>query len=325
MQTFNTPKHRTAPQCDRVTAQRYHAPVQCQRCGYELWNLSEPRCPECGLEYDLRQYRFAPGSVAFGCPHCGALHAGDGLGYLPARSDQAACRSCGQMMNTRQLLVVPLTDRAKAEANVMAWDNRKNLGWLRAWWRTTGLSMAQPNNLIARLHHNSTFASALSYAYVNYLIAGLAGALGIIGFFLIITAIGAAVGGGVDDDMIVFAAIWSGISILSALAMPILAMATIALPAHLFLMLVEPNRRSLGATCQAVMFGQGPAVLYAIPLIGCYCSQLWYIWIIISCCVTVTCIHKTSGWKGAFAVLWVPIMIIIAYVGLFFLMITADM
>ena len=64
--------------------------TKCRRCGYDLWNLSEPRCPECGalVSGDVDTCPECGESFEeedFRCPECGAQ----------IEKDASSCDECG--------------------------------------------------------------------------------------------------------------------------------------------------------------------------------------------------------------------------------------
>lgn len=80
--------------------------MKCRNCGYTLWNLTEPRCPECGHRFDVQSYWFPIGSVVFKCPFCGHRHPGRDARGLPF--DAGRCEGCGQMLVVEQMPVEPV-------------------------------------------------------------------------------------------------------------------------------------------------------------------------------------------------------------------------
>ncbi len=86
--------------------------MRCRKCNYPLWNLSGPRCPECGERFDILSYWFEPGSVWFKCPFCSHKHAGRDSRGMPF--DAGRCEQCGQMLVVEQMLVEPV-DPARFE------------------------------------------------------------------------------------------------------------------------------------------------------------------------------------------------------------------
>jgi hypothetical protein len=80
--------------------------MKCRKCDYPLWNLREPRCPECGERFDVLSYWFEPGTVAFKCPYCDHRHIGTDLRGMPF--DAGRCHGCGQMLVVEQMPVEPI-------------------------------------------------------------------------------------------------------------------------------------------------------------------------------------------------------------------------
>jgi len=80
--------------------------MQCRQCQYPLWNLREPRCPECGTAFDVMSYWFEPGTVVFKCPLCAHPHQGRDMRGMPF--DAGRCEGCGQMIVVEQMVIEPV-------------------------------------------------------------------------------------------------------------------------------------------------------------------------------------------------------------------------
>ena len=79
--------------------------MKCIKCDYSLWNLRQPRCPECSELFDVRDWRFDSKYVAFLCTHCQQK-----LGpYKPGPIDKQ-CPSCDQLLDWACVTVEPLID-----------------------------------------------------------------------------------------------------------------------------------------------------------------------------------------------------------------------
>lgn len=79
--------------------------MKCIKCEYPIWNLRQPRCPECGEEFDVRDWRFNSKHVAFLCTNCQQK-----LGpYKPGPIDKN-CPGCDQIIDWASVTVVPLID-----------------------------------------------------------------------------------------------------------------------------------------------------------------------------------------------------------------------
>jgi len=79
--------------------------MKCIKCDYPLWNLRQPRCPECGESFDVRDWRYNSKHVEFLCTHCQQK-----LGpYKPGPVDKT-CPGCDQLVDWSSVTVVPLID-----------------------------------------------------------------------------------------------------------------------------------------------------------------------------------------------------------------------
>ena len=91
----------------------------------------------------------------------------------------------------------------------------------------------------------------------------------------------------------------------------------IALIGHLILRLTGPVQDGLGRTVSLACFGSGPVLIVAIPCLGPYCgSQVSGIWAIVSTILLIAAGQRVGGGRATLAVLTVPILAILAFIGL---------
>lgn len=94
--------------------------MRCRRCQYELWDLNEPRCPECGRTFALDEWDFSRSDAVFACVACG-----HGLPGAPPTST-GPCPACGSAVDPRRVRVrrgpsgkdVPRVPTGRAMRNV---------------------------------------------------------------------------------------------------------------------------------------------------------------------------------------------------------------
>lgn len=286
--------------------------MRCRQCDYPLWNLTEPRCPECGAGFDLRTYRFTPGHVAFGCPHCGALHGGTGPSYLPSENDAATCQSCGQLMSVPQMRVVPLSDDAEgasAGAN-LPWEQRGAIGWFRAWYRTCFMAMTSPGELGRELARGVSFGSAYWFAAITMLIASVAGAIYTATCFGMLAAMGPQSGAlsQQDIDELMMQTIGQVALIPLVLLAPLLTAGITGGLAHLFLKATGDTRSGFHLTAVSTLFGQGPLLLALIPACGSYVTGVWAL---IASILILRAAQGVGGVRATFAMLAAPIVVLL--------------
>lgn len=82
--------------------------MKCASCGYSLWNLREPRCPECGESFNVEDWTFESGTVRFHCNACDYPLMHRQPGYGPAR-----CNNCNEIIAWSDVRVVPVSERKK--------------------------------------------------------------------------------------------------------------------------------------------------------------------------------------------------------------------
>lgn len=298
--------------------------MRCRTCGYSLWNLPRPQCPECGTGFDLRTYRFVPGTVGFACPHCGHLHGGAGEHHIPSSEDQVLCLNCGRAINVVEMRVVPLTDDlSKADASsadLIPWEERKTLGFWPSLWRTIKLSMLDPKRLGESLHDGTRFVDGYFFAFWCNFVGALVNAFIFILFYLgmMIFALAtqpSSTSGGSAGPVVVF-----GINIATqifglalTLVTPLLYVGITGGTAHLFLRYFGPNKAGFHRTAMSVLYGQGPMAIGVIPFVGAYVGMVWTL---VSVILILTRSQGVSGLKATIACLWFSLLLLVSCCGL---------
>jgi hypothetical protein len=273
--------------------------MKCPGCEYELWNLKAGPCPECGRPFKPSEFDFLANAVKFCCPepHCKQAYYGTGEHgeLVPGEFD---CVRCGRHLTTDDMLLLPADELGKREATRFPnpWlDPHK--GILSRWFATVGASIGQPGRLIEATPAIGSTGTAVGFAAMNVVAAGLFG-LACAGASLFI--------GGGGGDMAVY--------MLIALLVPIAYMFVWAVVTHGLLKLTNADTpEGLSRTLQALAFGSGGWVMAIVPCVGplagfpawCVCAT-----------VAVRAGHKVAGWKAALATLALPVVTVLAFVGL---------
>ncbi len=287
--------------------------MDCRRCGYQLWNLTEPRCPECGEAFDLRSYRFRPDTVAFACPYCGAQHRGAGEAYLPSTDARATCQACGRDMPVASMRVVPLTDPpTPAIADRLPWERADELGFWRAWYQTFKLTLSAPSQVVRQLLPTSTVGRAYRFATWCYFLPAIvyAALLALLFVSLWLAAPGSTSGSPGGWFALAWFPVFSILCVVAGFSLigPLLVIVFGAMPAHLFLMVFEPHRQPWHHTARAYCYAQGPLALMAIPVCGFYLAGVFQIWSLVAAILMLKAEHGISGLKATVAALWAPLL-----------------
>lgn len=253
--------------------------MRCQGCGYALWNLPEPRCPECGRAFDMREYVFRAGTVKFACPECGALRHGRGDRYTPSALCEIVCDACHKTIEVVRMRVVPTVD-PPVEAE---WRDKLVVPWetfsaddgvhvaAQRWFSTFKLALMSPRVLARRFRESANPSDPFWFAslswFVGFFVPLLMIAIG--GLVLVVATAGAARhGASLIEGLGLYAvmiAIFTFIGLPMAIALAITASTVFVwLPAHLLLFVTGGTRGGLGRTYRAVMYGH--AILVWLPV-----------------------------------------------------------
>jgi hypothetical protein len=295
----------------------------CKKCGYALWNLPPGRCPECGDPFAPSQFRFLPGKVNFLCPHCQQPYMASSQDGQPTQ-ESFPCNKCGQTIQVDQMLVTPApgVPHHAAEAVRMPWLERKRLGWWKAFWRTVGLSLLSPSQVVVDLpkEEGTGTGAALGFAMSAAAFVAIVGLAFAVVFWTIILGIsGGLSGAGVGSGMILWPMLTGfGCIGLGVILWPLIGVGLWSLVTHLLLRMTGKRAGGLSLTYRAMLYGQGPLVIQAVPMCGSYVAGVW---MAVSSTIMVKQSQEVRGLRAAFAVLAPPLSLLGLYIGsvLFFI------
>ncbi len=142
--------------------------MNCQNCGYTLWNLKTRNCPECGEAFKPSEFEFVANAVQYCCPDCDQAYYGTTLtGHLrPAEFD---CVNCGRKLHMDDMVLRPAKGIGddQTQRDVMPWLERRRRNPFMAWIKTIGRSMVGPGKLMRAVPTSSTPMQACWYATVT--------------------------------------------------------------------------------------------------------------------------------------------------------------
>jgi hypothetical protein len=288
--------------------------MNCPHCEYLLFNLTQPVCPECGREFDVEQYRFAPGAVTFHCPHCNQAYYGNDAQGLPSPRE-FTCAQCENPVTLRDLRVVPSTPEVRgARTDVTPWDERLKIGRVPAWWRTTGLVLSKPTALF-RQSWSMSIGDAWRFAAISMYVGVVPYLLLMVGVLGLMLGAGPGIfggGGGMAAPQPVGWMLLGGAASLAVVAViPLLYGGVMALAIQLGLLVCAPARQPLRVTFRTVLLAMAPYCFYWVPCVG---STLAFVWFIVAAIHGMCVVHGIDGWRAAAVVLWMPILMIGLYV-----------
>lgn len=296
--------------------------MQCQKCGYLLFNLTRWECPECAEPFAVDDYRFAPASVTFHCPLCQQQYYGNDEDGLPSPRE-FTCVKCSQPVSLNRMMVTPQVEEAMGELKGMSpWDLRKEMGMISAWWATLTMLLLRPS-----VFYKSHSGQSVKEAYIFALICTYLGMLPMMLFQFVIligmTAIttGTAGGGGpgtpgappipgpllTGPPMLFMGGMYLCIGLVFPLFMPFVGAAIAACFIQLGLLVLAPKRKPFVATFCLAMYSYAPVALCVIPLCGQYVAGVWQA---ITLIMGVKTVHNIEGWRATIAVIWPTLMIL---------------
>ena len=287
--------------------------MRCKKCEYPLWNLPPGACPECGDEFHPGDFEFRIGEVRFCCPHCDQAYYGDTAGgHLDPASFE--CVGCNTPIEQDECIIRPLEGNDAIETTVAPWFDQSR-GIFKRMIFTAGWAMVRPGDLARGIPGSSSPNLAIAFLLLVNLVSLIVGFLPII---FVIMAVPLWTGGlnAVGGPGLGVAA--GGISMLGigAIFTSVAGVLLTGVVSHLILRLTGPVQHGLGRTVSLACFGSGPVIIVAIPCLGPYCgSQVSGIWTIVSTILLVAAGQRVGGGRATLAVLTVPILAILLFVG----------
>lgn len=274
--------------------------AKCAACGTQL--IEEPK-PQARLG-DARCATHPDQAALSPCARCGTFY----------------CGACLERSADGQFYCVQCRTRS-----ALPWDQRDELGLLRAWFLTSKQLMLDPTTTLKSTPRDASVGSSLLYALVSTLCGFVPTlALYLVGFggMLLFAANesssklgGAEFGVGAVGAIAIFI-----FYLLFLVGIQIVSMFVLSGIEHLVLQLA--GERDLGAytvTLRAHALGMAPFALGLIPVCGFMVMGLWSL---VLRCITLMHLQKVTAGKAVAAVL-APMLVICGCVGLSYFMIIA--
>lgn len=292
--------------------------MNCRTCEYPLWNLTARECPECGSPFAPSEEEFRPGTVRFRCPHCRQQYYGtDERGHLvPAAF---TCVGCGVGITMDEMVLEPGEGQSEGSTrrHDLPWIRREVGGMWRRWWATTIGSMIRPSSLMAARNDASSLKAAWGYFMLTMGVAtagGLALMVGLMGLLWMVIALTAGSGGGGTPTPLATMGpmvFLQAMVFLAAMAVLLVWVVVWAASAHLVLRLSGPREGTIRSTFHAILYSGGTYALAAVPCL----SNVAPIWWIVSAILMLRHAQGVSGWRASLAVLALPVLTVLAFVG----------
>lgn len=280
--------------------------MRCKTCEYQLWNLRERRCPECGTPFLPSEHELVPQTVEFCCPHCDQPYYGtDPKGHLDPPAFR--CVRCGRdiQMDEMVLRPAPGVDDEQTRPKPIPWLDRKRRGTVRSWLATVWIALVHPLKLGHELHR--THGVGWWFAFFTQLIVSSA-AVGIVSLLplaLTFRRLGPPILG-----------FCGGVALVAvALAVAVFILLLIwGGSIHGLLRLTGPTAGGARRTYQALCYSSGANVASAVPFCGFYFGWIWWV---VSTLLTVKEAQRVSARRAVLAVLPFPLLSLAGLVTLY--------
>ncbi|MBN1511687.1 MAG: hypothetical protein JXB13_06710 [Phycisphaerae bacterium] len=274
--------------------------MHCVNCGYLLFNLTRPVCPECGRTFRVSDYRFEPGCVEYLCPSCLTPLEG---GLPTADLARRPCAHCGVPLDPETLAVRPIGPHAvgilrdEDEESDLAPASRP------AVWPVWKRVMALDGGIFRKRSLRST-GDAYWFAAWCIVVTGVAGGvLSLLASSLLMP--------GVPGPLVILFAISGApvavfMLVMAAIAGPLVCGGALAVWTHLALALLEPTCRPFTHTFRAACYAVAPVVLAGVPIVGVFVAAPYTVLTFI---VGVRTVHETSTLVAIVSALWLPVVL----------------
>jgi hypothetical protein len=295
--------------------------MRCKSCEYSLWNLKARQCPECGAPFKPSEFEFKPNSVCYCCLHCEQTYYGTtATGHLnPEAFD---CVRCGQPVHMDEMILRPTegVDEQDTRADYNPWLERSREGRFRSWRRTVGRALVAPGRLMLSTPSEASTGQAWWFAIATSLGMMLAGLLLVVPLILILL-FGARGGAGGTNPGIILAS--TGLGLLMFIVISFVSVIVVVgiwgAVAHGLLSITGHVEHGIGRTYQAMCYSSGANITSALVCCG---GQYWgWIWWAVSAIIMIKEGQKTSGLRASFAVLAMPVLVVVGLMTLYGMMI----
>lgn len=261
-------------------------------------------CPACG-------YYNPTGSLT--CFHCALAlptpAAGDARCAVHADVQATgACSRCGTFgcgacltQHEAQWLCLPCLERELR----LPWDDRLDLGVVRAWWRTSLRMMASPAKTLAHAGRPDTIGGSALYALFSTLVAsGPTWFLCLGGSMVVTLMTRARLSDGAPPTLNTLI----GFAVMTVASLVLVTGSELVFLGleHVVLVLSGSKPRSFSTTCRAHALSLSPYLLGLFPFCGAVVSQLWVLGLRVA---TLRALHGVSTARAVGAALLPPLVV----------------
>ncbi|MGA9522555.1 MAG: YIP1 family protein [Myxococcaceae bacterium] len=227
-----------------------------------------------------------------------------------ARCGSFTCADCVNLGGSEDALCVACFERKPTD--LLPWDQLRELGLFRAWWRTTTAVMFHPGQTFSRVRKEGSFGGAMLYAALSAFLAW--STTGVLYCATVLFNLGrlpteqsSTLMEGMIGSLAVFAFV------------PVAGLVGTLMTAGLdhFVLKLVGVRSSFEVTFRGAAFSLAPGLLGLIPLCGLYFVPVW---VAVARVFAYRELHRTTFGRAAAGALIVPVLGFIVFCGGFSLL-----
>ncbi|WP_375755849.1 YIP1 family protein [Corallococcus exercitus] len=269
------------PSCPSCQAPFTPGAETCERCGASLLVASTPGSaePVCAVHPEWRSVATCPRCGAFACARC-----------LRQGPEGAICVTCHEREPLGQL----------------PWDQREQLGTLKAFWRTCYGLLMQPTATLRGVNPDAPVSSSMTFVFLSAIAGFLTTGIVYTAIIGIILGLVPQADKGVEDPeamklwMTVGMAAWT---VLMPFVSAGMTLANAGLD-HLILRMGGVER-GFSVTMRAHALSQAPYIVGVIPFVAVYAAPFWAMGLR---AFTYRSLHRTSWGTALAGALLVPVL-----------------
>ncbi len=233
------------------------------------------------------------------CSRCGTFSCQECLSQSPP--GQSLCAAC----------------MAREATGRLPWDDRAELGWATAFWRSLGPILLRPGVTFSTVRPDGDMGGSLLFCLI-------ANFLGYFTTFVLFAIIGAFVptpqeGSETPVPMGFIMASTYGVLALVAPFFGVIGTVLMAAADHLVLRLIS-KPRSIETTVRAAALAQAPLALGLIPICGMYVAPIWAL---VAKVFAYKGFHRVTAGTAVAGALLAPVLLTVLFCGLYALLIFA--
>lgn len=287
--------------------------MHCADCDYELWNVRNRACPECGKPFLPSEFTFYPNAVEFRCPHCAQPYFGTSRrGHL--EPPMFNCVGCGRPVTMDEMILAPaegVDPEKTGPTRGNPWLQRDRLGLRRAWWRAVVMGLVKPADLARDTPPETSIWEGWKFAILNITIVGVVGLALVVVMMGLMMIIFSASGGGSGGPPVGAVLLGQGVlQVAAQFAIPVAYLAIWIVVTHGVLLSISAANAKFTVTANALLYTSGAHLLTLVPCV----SNLAWVWWIVSAILATKQAHATTGTKASLAVLVFPITLLVLVV-----------